>query len=155
MDQAHKEELAFTLMMVVGMVLIMLTYNSVLAVGFTGEAASMVMSHIVPTILVAGILELFVVSHNVHKIHKLIVSPGDPQFKHIIVLALLFVTFMAAIMSLYGTLLSTGTENSFWYHYGINLLRNWPVALIAQLVVMGPLVRVVHMRLFKHTALVA
>jgi len=62
---------------------------------------------------------------------------------------------MAAIMSLYGTLLSTGTENSFWYHYGINLLRNWPVALIAQLVVMGPLVRVVHMRLFKHTALVA
>jgi len=154
MNKIIKEELTFTAMMVFGMVLIMLSYNSILAAGFTAQALHIIAIAFVPTYILAFAVEQFVVSHNVHKIHKIIVSSTDHQFKHVVVFALLFVTFMAGIMSLYGTLISTGTENAFWYHYGMNFVRNWPVALVAQLAVVGPLVRIIHMTIFAKSKLV-
>ena len=153
-NKVMKEELAFTGMMVFGMVGVMMSYNAVLVNGFTPEAFRMIVVGFIPTYILALVIELFVVSHNVHKIHKILVSPKDPQFKHIIVLAFLFVTFMAVIMSLYGTLMGTGSEDQFWQHYFINLAHNWPVALFTQLAIMGPLVRILHMKLFKKTTLV-
>ena len=144
MNQSIKQELAFSCMMVVLMVAIMLSYNAVLVYGLTVEALNMVLIQYLPTVLVAFAIEQLVVSHNVHKLHGILVSPSSPQIKHVLILALLFVTFMAALMSLYGTLLSTGTENNFWSHYLLNFARNWPVALLAQLIVAGPIVREVH-----------
>ncbi len=60
---------------------------------------------------------------------------------------------MSALMSAYGTLLATGLDN-FWSHYLANWVRNWPVALFVQLVIAGPLVRVVHSGIFKKSKLV-
>lgn len=149
MHQSIKQKLTFTAMMVVGMSTVMSTYNIIWGVGFSLDIFKILATSLIPTMLIAFALEALLVGHIVHKIHARIVSPDDHKAKHIIVLALLFVTFMASLMSLYGTLTFVGLGDNFWQHYLINLARNWPVALFTQLVIMGPLVRLLHTRIFQ------
>lgn len=154
MNKTLKEELAFSGLMTVGMVVIMLAYNAILTFGFTTASAMMIVTQFTPIFVIAFIIEQLIVSHNVHKLHKILVSPHDPEFKHIIVMAGLMVTGMCLLMTLYTTLVNVGTENNFWQHYLSAVIRNYPVALVAQLAVVGPLVRLTHMNIFKRTTLV-
>jgi hypothetical protein len=144
-----KEELAFGSMMTIGMVAIMLGYNAILTFGFTAPAAAFFATQVIPVFIIAFAIEQFFINHNVHQLHQLIVSPHDPKIKHIIVMAVLMVTCMCLSMSLYATLVGVGTENNFWQHYLAAVARNYPVALLAQLAVVGPLVRMLHTRLFQ------
>lgn len=153
MNKILKEELIFSTSMTVGMVAIMLSYNAILTFGFTTESTLVILTQFIPIFIIAFIVEQLIVSHNVHKVHRVIVSPHDPQFKHILVMAILMVTGMCLVMTLYMTLVNVGTENNFWQHYLSSLVRNYPVALFAQLAVVGPLVRVVHVKLFTPTLL--
>ena len=154
MNKETKEELIFSAMMTVGMVLIMLSYNIILISGFTSKSLVVILTQFVPIFLVAFIIEQLVVSHNVHKLHKIMVSPHDPKFKYIIVMSILMATSMSLLMTLYTTLIHVGTENNFWQHYALAWLRNYPVALVSQLFVVGPIVRFLHIRLFTRTTLV-
>jgi hypothetical protein len=147
MKAIHKKEVAFTAMMVAGMVTILITYNALLSHGFNISALQMILVGIVPTFLVALVIEMFLVGKIVHRLHGCIVRPNDGMVKYVLVLATLFVTFMAAIMSLYGTILGHGFNDGFLMQYALNFARNWPVAFVAQLAVVGPLVRVVHPKL--------
>jgi len=154
LNKETKEELIFSAMMTVGMVLIMLSYNIILISGFTSKSLVVILTQFVPIFLVAFIIEQLVVSHNVHKLHKIMVSPHDPKFKYIIVMSILMATSMSLLMTLYTTLIHVGTENNFWQHYALAWLRNYPVALVSQLFVVGPIVRFLHIRLFTRTTLV-
>lgn len=154
MNKDTKEELAFSTMMTVGMVLIMLSYNIILISGFTQKSLVIILTQFIPIFIAAFIIEQLVVSHNVHKLHKIIVSPHDPKFKYIIVMSILMATSMSLLMTLYTTLIHVGTVNNFWQHYIVAWLRNYPVALMAQLIVVGPIVRLLHIRLFAQTKLV-
>lgn len=154
MNRILKEELAFSTLMTIGMVIIMLSYNVISTLGFTVESSLMILSQFIPIFMIAFVVEQLIVSHNVHKVHKIVVSAHDPQFKHILVMAVLMVTGMCLLMTLYMTLVNVGTENNFWQHYLSAVVRNYPVALFAQLAVVGPLVRIVHIKLFTRTSLV-
>lgn len=154
MNKDTKEELAFSTMMTVGMVLIMLSYSIILISGFTPKSLIIILTQFIPIFVVAFIIEQLVVSHNVHKLHKIIVSPHDPKFKYIVVMSILMATSMSLLMTLYTTLIHTGTGNDFWQHYIVAWLRNYPVALTAQLFIVGPIVRLLHIKLFAQTKLV-
>ena len=153
MGNNTKERLVFAAMMTFGMVLVMCSYNVIIAVGFTIDAVLGILTHILPIFIVAFAVEMLVVNHNVKKLHKLVVSPDDPQFKHIIVMAGMMVVAMCILMSLYATLVNQGTGPHFWADYALAVGRNLPVALVAQLVVIGPLVRMIHMRMFATSTL--
>lgn len=154
MNKETKEELVFSAMMTVGMVLIMLSYNIILMSGFTPKSLVIILTQFIPIFFTAFIIEQLVVSHNVYKLHKIIVSPHDPKFKYIVVMSILMATSMSLLMTLYTSLIHAGMVNNFWQHYIVAWLRNYPVALAAQLFVVGPIVRLLHVKLFAQTKLV-
>jgi hypothetical protein len=131
------------------MVTIMMSYNVILGTGFTTSAISIFVSQFIPVFIVAFLISKFVISHNAFALHRKIVSPQDPTIKYIVVMTLLMVTGMCLSMTMYATLVSVGTENNFWGHYFINVARNYPVALIAQGFVVGPIVRSLHAKIFE------
>ena len=155
MNQETKEELIFSALMTIGMVLVMLSYNIILISGFTLKSLIVIITQFIPIFIAAFIVEQLVVSHNVHKLHKMIVSPSDPEFKHILVMSILMATSMSLLMTMYTTLIHVGTEDHFWQHYITAWLRNYPVALIAQLLVVGPAIRSLYIKVFKHSTLVS
>lgn len=155
MNRTLKEELAFSTMMTIGMASIMLSYNMVLVFGFHTETLILIIKQFVPVFLIAFAVEQLIVSHNVHKLHKILVSPTDPKFKHILVMVLLMVTGMCLLMTLITTLINVGTENQFLEHYISSVIKNYPMALVAQLVVVGPLVRYFHLKIFTKSKMVS
>ncbi|WP_167880814.1 DUF2798 domain-containing protein [Leptospira meyeri] len=122
----------------------MLSYNIILIFGFQTNTLLMIVKQFIPIFLIAFAVEQLVVSHNVKKLHKIFVSSSDPKFKHILIMVLLMVTSMCLLM----TLINVGTENHFLEHYISSVLKNYPVALLSQLVVVGPLVRYFHLKIF-------
>lgn len=98
-------------------------------------------------------IERLVVGHNVSKLHKMIVSSDDTEFKHVIVMSGLMVTGMCLLMTLYATVVSFGSGAGFWSEYIFNLVRNYPVALLAQLLVVCPLTRFLFVRLVSAKSL--
>jgi uncharacterized membrane protein len=142
------KELTYSALTTTGMVTIMMSYNVILGTGFNTSAISIFLSQFIPVFVVAFLVQKFVVSHNAFALHKKIVSPQDPTIKYIAVMTLLMVTGMCLSMTMYATLTSVGTENDFWGHYFISVARNYPVALIAQGFVVGPIVRNLHAKIF-------
>jgi hypothetical protein len=154
LSHAFKKDMVYSLLSVAGMVPIMLTYNVLLNVGFHQEAIIAIVKQIVPLLIVAFVVQKFFVAYNVFALYSVLVSPRDSPRKHQVVMTLLWVTGMCLSMSMYATLVQVGTENNFWQHYITAVLRNYPVALIAQAFVVGPLVRAMHRRLFPAPAYV-
>jgi len=154
MNSKLKEELVFSSMMIFGMVTVMLAYNSILISGFGLETIKIILSQFVPIFIAVFIVEQLFVSHNVHKLHKILVSPDDPGFKREIVMIILMITAMCVSMTMYTTLIYVGTEGNFWQHYLLAIARNYPVALFSQLIIVGPLVRILHKNMFKKTVMV-
>lgn len=154
MNKKIKEELVFSALMTVGMAAIMLIFNMILMFGFTKEACMGILTQFVPIYIAAFAIEQLVVSHNVNKLHKIIVSPSDSKFKYITIMAILMATCMSLLMTLYTSLIYVGTENNFWHHFIFAWLHNYPVALFSQLVVVGPIVRLIHKNIFKKSVLV-
>lgn len=141
MNKTMQKELLFSAAMTLGMVVIMLTYNTILRFGLSGETPGMLLAHFVPIYIGAFLIQKLIVDHNVKKAHKMIVAPEDKAFKKTIVYTLLMVTMMVLFMTLYASLLSNTGSQTFWGDYIKSVLMNYPVALMAQLVVVGPLVR--------------
>ena len=65
----------------------------------------------------------------------------------------MMVVGMCVAMSLYATLVNHGTGPTFWADYIRALGINLPVAFVAQLLVVGPLVRMLHLQIFKNSQL--
>ena len=149
MTKLQKEELLFGLLMTIGMVTIMTSYNIVIVFGFNANALKHILAGIVPVFIVAFIVEQLIINHNVQKMHKLIVSPDDPKFKQIVMFSILMVTGMCLSMTLYATLVNVGTSSHFWQQYFAAVARNYPVALLSQLLVVGPLARALHAKIGK------
>lgn len=141
MKNIVKKELQFSLIMTFGMVVIMLTYNMLLHFGWSQEALVVGLQSFVPVYLGAFLIEQFIVDHNVRRVHAFVVSPTDKAFKKVIVFSLLMVTGMVVAMTLFAALLTNTGSADFWMEYLVSVARNFPVALIAQLCIVGPIVR--------------
>lgn len=140
--------------MTIGMVIIMLAYSVILEMGFTQAALMSILIQFVLIFALAFVVEQILVVHNVHKLHKILVKPGKPGFVPILVFSVLMVTAMSLTMSLIMSLIYRGTGPNFGMEFLNIWLRNYPVALVAQLLIVGPIVRVIHLRIFKQSPLV-
>ena len=154
MNRTAKEELVFSAINTIGMVVIMVSYNVIQLCGATVDSIGVILLKIVPIFIAAFLVAKLVVDHNVHALHRILVSPHDPAFKHILVLSILMVTGMCFAMTLYTTILYSGTGGDFFSRYLGGVARNYPVALISQLLVVGPLSRVIHLKIFRRSELV-
>ncbi len=141
MKKILQKELQFSAWITLGMVLIMVAYNMILHFGFTADALMIGLQSFVPIYVGAFLIEQTIVDHNVKRIHKLIVSPTDDAFKKAVWFSFLMVTFMVLAMTLFASLLSNTGSDVFWSEYLVSVARNFPVALIAQFFVVGPIVR--------------
>jgi hypothetical protein len=144
-----RKDLVFALLSVVFTVPIMMSYNMILTFGFSEDAVRAGIRNFIPLLLVAFIIQKFVVAHNVFSAYKVLVRPADPPLKHSIVMAFLWVTGMCFSLSLFATVAFVGTEHDFWQHWASAFLRNYPVAFAVQWFIVGPAVRNLHIRIFK------
>lgn len=143
MNKILKAETTFSIMMTLGMVSIMLTYNMLMHLGFTGMALKGILLNFIPVFIGAYLIEQLIVNHNVRKVHEMIVSPEDKQFKKIMVYLLLMVVCMVLPMTLFAALINNVGSGTFWYDYLKSVAMNFPMALIAQFLVVGPATRAI------------
>lgn len=115
----------------------------------------LLINQFIPILFIAFAVEQLIVSHNIHKLHKILVSPRDPKSKHILVMVILMVTGTCLLMTLITTQINVGTENHFLKHYISSVMKNYPMTLFVQLAVVGPLVRYLHLKIFKKSKLVS
>lgn len=133
-----KEDLVFTLMMVLVMAGVMTTYNVFLKEGISLESFKHAMTILPVTYTVAFLIEyLFVGKFAKYLIGKL-VKPTDALPKVILISALCFVTQMVILMSLFGAIaFSNGSVISTWLH---SIPFNFMMAYPLQVLIAGPLV---------------
>lgn len=144
-----KQELAFSAVMTLFMVAMMMSYNMFMRFGFSLDTVENILLHIVPIYVGAFLIEQLIVNHNVQKVHKLIVSPDGKAFKKIAVYSLLMVTCMVLLMTLFAALINNTGSETFWTDYLQSVAMNFPAALVAQFGIAGPLTRWIFAKLEK------
>nr|WP_207952198.1 DUF2798 domain-containing protein [Paenibacillus turpanensis] len=130
------------------MVLGMSFYNMILMQGFTGAIWLQVAAGYVPGFIVALILDVFVVGKIAKGLTGKLVKPSDPLVKRIMFMSVFMVTGMVFFMSAFGALMQSGFSASFLPSYGSLLWKNFICALPLQLLIVGPITRVIFMRLY-------
>ncbi|MDQ0232081.1 DUF2798 domain-containing protein [Metabacillus malikii] len=150
MPSTKRESFYFGVMMCTGMVIVMSIYNLYIS----GMAGKMTINQFFIQLLIgfaiALLLDLFIVGPIAKKIAFSL--PYDKSKKVFVVLSISFfmVLGMVTWMSLYGlgtAYFSNGIENSFVQNYLAIFMKNFIVALPLQLLIMGPLVRFVFMKI--------
>ncbi|OLS40078.1 DUF2798 domain-containing protein [Bacillus sp. MRMR6] len=150
MPTTRKESLQFGLMMCFGMVFVMTFYNLIL----NGAIGSMKLTTVLGELMIGFILALGLDIIIVGPVAKKIVFtlPIDKSKKFIVILAMstCMVVGMAFFMSFFGLAISylhNGVQgDSFLVKYLTTFGMNFIVALPMQLLVMGPLVRLLFIK---------
>lgn len=147
MPRTKKEQVVFGLMMCFGMVTIMLLFNLYNS-GMIGKLSLMeILLQFVICFVVAFAVESILVGPVAKKVAFSL--PFDKSNKLVVVLTLSFfmVVGMVLVMSFYGVMTSYFTNglggHSILRSYGSAIGHNFLLALPAQLLVVGPIVRAV------------
>ncbi|GGH16343.1 DUF2798 domain-containing protein [Paenibacillus segetis] len=148
MGKNKKEDFVFTLMMCALMVLGMSIYNVILIKGFSSEVIKDVLIGYIPTLVVALLLEIFVVGKVAKGIVHKMMRDNDPLFKRIILTSLLMVCGMVLFMSFYGAVTHLGFSSGLPGAYISNIGKNFIFALPLQLLIVGPIARLLFSRMY-------
>lgn len=151
MPKNKKEDLIFTIIMVLFMCYSMICYSTICVKGMSNEVFLMALKELPIMWLIAFLLEFIIVSKLVHKIvdKSIDIKKTEP-----LIVTVLFssvtVVFMCTFMSFIGSLLFNynGIENIICNFLTV-MLRNFSVALCLQLFFIGPLVRFIFRKIFK------
>ena len=153
MPTTRKESILFGTMMCFGMVLIMSVYNLFLN-GLIGELSvgEMFIEGAIG-LMIALLLDLFLVGPTAKKVAFML--PYDKSKKVFVILAISFcmVVGMVLFMSLYGlgtAFLTNGVRTgSMITSYFTIVIKNFIVAFPLQLLIMGPIVRFLFVKIVK------
>ncbi|WP_413374891.1 hypothetical protein [Alkalihalobacillus sp. 1P02AB] len=153
MPTTKKESLYFGLMMCFGMVIGMTVYNLFLndligIISFQGIIIQLLIGFIF-----AFLLESFIVGPITHKIVSSILYDRNHKLLMVLFTSIIMVTGMVTFMSLYGL----GTfyyynglgDASFFQHYKVIVFQNFIFALPLQLIIVGPIVRFLFVKMVK------
>ena len=141
------QNVIFTIIMAVIMVYGMIVYNVALNTGGVTNQTFLMALHEMPImVLVAFILEFFVVEKLATRLAFSFMRPTDrPQFITYAI-SLMIVCIMCPVMSLIATILFKEPSFGTWIHtFGCNM----PMALIWQMCCCGPLARLIFRTIFK------
>lgn len=144
MPRGFKEELMFTGMMAGLMVIIMEAYNIAMASGIHAGFIVEVLVGYPLALVVAAILDLVLVGPVVKAIFfNYIFKPEWEQtpIKIALCISTMMVLGMVTLMSLFGIIVTFGFENITWAMYGRAWILNLCLALPLQLVIVGPICR--------------
>ncbi|ALS37263.1 preprotein translocase subunit SecE [Enterococcus rotai] len=140
MPQNKKEGLFFTTIVCFSMVIIMSAYNLLLHGQFS---LSNLFGGLVPGFIVAFLLDVLVVSSPAKKIAFALPVNKEKKIHLIIAVSSCMVLGMVFFMSMYGVLMQFGfTENFLNYYLGA-FAKNLIMALPLQLLVVGPVCRMI------------
>ncbi|MEJ6400337.1 DUF2798 domain-containing protein [Nicoliella lavandulae] len=144
MPRNFKEELMFTGMMAGLMVIVMESYNIMLAKGASLRLIGEILAGYPLALIVAAILDLALVGPVVKGVFfKFIFKPEWEQtpIKIALWISSLMVLGMVTFMSLFGIIVTFGIGNISWAMYGRAWLLNLCMALPLQLIIVGPICR--------------
>ncbi|MFL2059966.1 DUF2798 domain-containing protein [Marinilactibacillus psychrotolerans] len=154
MPTTKKETFLFGLIMCFGMVLIMTVYNLFLN-GIMGEMTIIaIVSDFATGFMIALMLDLLIIGPNAKKVALKLTKNVNNSLIKILAISTCMVFGMAFFMSIYG-LVSTyihtdKISNSVVLDYLAIYGKNLMVALPLQLLVMGPIVRFIFVKLIKN-----
>ncbi|MEH7073443.1 DUF2798 domain-containing protein [Neobacillus drentensis] len=144
-----KERLVFTTLMCALMVFGMSLYNLVLLDGFSPDLVIDLLRGYLPGFAVALILDIFVVGRFAKGLLLKFTSERDHTAKKVLLMSLFMVTGMVLFMSLYGALVNGGLSAELPHKYLTGIIQNFIFALPLQLLIIGPIVRVVFNRIYS------
>lgn len=143
MKKILKKELLYSVCMSIGMIAIMMSYNLILTFGANGKVIMPFISSFPAVFIGCMLIEGLIVEHNVEKVHRLIINPDDSNFKKTVVFTLLMVTGMCICMTIYTSLLNFPNNSNFPHIVITHFIRNYPMALIAQFFIVGPITKLI------------
>lgn len=143
MPKTKKEELIFSIIMVLFMAYTMLVYNISLNIGLSYNVFIIALKGLPSVALIAWLLEHFIVGKLVKdKTFKIIDPRKHDDIVIILVISVLTVVFMCPLMSLIETIIHNYKDiKEIPILFIKAFVLNLPVALLAQLLYIGPLVR--------------
>lgn len=148
MGKNKKENFIFTMISCAMMVFGMMSFNIWLNTGFTKELAAGILSGFLPGFLMALVLDWFLVGRIAKSIVAKICKPEDPLMKRVMLISFMMVSGMCLSMSFLTSLLHLGYSEQYFKQFVIIWIRNFPVALILQFLIVGPIARSVFFRFF-------
>lgn len=144
MPQNKKEQIIFGIMMAIMMVYGMIVYNISLEMGgLTNQMFLIALHELIIMAPIAIILEAAFVSKLAFKLAFKVVNHDDREIFKIFAIQIAIVLIMCPIMSLVATLLFADAGNQFIAVWLQKYVLNLPFALGLQLVICGPLARLI------------
>ena len=152
MPRNKRESLIFTVMMCFVMVFVMSVYNACQTHGWAWESVKQAWLGLPLAYAVAFICDWFLVAKTAKKTAFKIVKPTAKAIVKILAISICMVCGMVIFMSLFGAVNAVG--------FSVNALAMWPkcvllslmVALPLQVLVAGPVIRLVFGRLILQNA---
>lgn len=148
MGETKLQQRTFTLMMCIGMVFGMTTYNIILHTGFSSEVFKMLIKEVWVVFIVALVLDLFVVAPMVKKSVFSILKPDAKKIVVILSISISMVVSMVLLMSVFGTIFVHGFTMTALRAYPQSMLMNFIAALPLNLIVVSPLARLLFTKIF-------
>ncbi|UOQ84154.1 DUF2798 domain-containing protein [Gracilibacillus salinarum] len=147
MPTNKKESIIFGTIMCFGMVAVMATYNLLMAGNIEDLTASIVLGEVMIGFIIALFLDLFIVGPLAKKVTLAIPFDKSKKIYFVLFMSLFMIIGMVFFMSMFGLAMSyiSGAEHdqSILSEYLHIYAMNFVVAFPLQLVVMGPLVRLI------------
>lgn len=148
MGKNRKERFIFTLLMCALMVLGMSIYNVLLVEGASVTFFKALAVGYVPAFAVALILDICIAGKLAKGIAGSLLNAQTPMIKRMLVISVLMVSTMVLLMSFYGAVIHEGFSAALPKAYLTGVLLNFICALPLQLLLVGPLVRSLFVRLY-------
>ena len=152
MPRTRGESIFFTVITAWMMVYVMTLYNTVLATGsFTNATFLIVLKGMWIEYIIIALLAYFVSSHLAKMCAFRVVQPGDRPICIIFSIQIFTVIWQVAFASILGVYHGYGFTRNFIPDYLITYCRNFIMAFPLQLIIVGPLARLIFRTLFiKH-----
>lgn len=136
-----KESLIYTAMMCLFMVYFMSVYNLSYQMGLSVSTFQIAWNELPIAIIVAFILDWFVVSKPAKGIAFKFINNNTATWKKIVLISSFMVIGMVLFMSLFGAFMHPSDGMNTMQNWGTNILKNIIFALPLQLIIAGPIVR--------------
>jgi len=157
MGETGFQRFIFTLMMCFSMVLGMTVYNMLLVEGWSEEFLLHLIQGFWLGFFIALILDIFIVGKLAKKLAFRIIGHFkiEKPVGRILIIVFSIVSGMVLCMSLFGSVMAAGFTGEALKLYPLILIRNFIMALPLNILVVSPLVRGIHGRIFPPRASVS
>ncbi|UOQ49255.1 DUF2798 domain-containing protein [Gracilibacillus caseinilyticus] len=147
MPTNKKESIIFGTIMCFGMVAVMATYNLLMVGNVEDLAVSIVLGEVLVGFIIALLLDLFIVGPLAKKVTLALPFDKSKKIYFVLFMSLFMIIGMVFFMSMFGLAMSYirggVNDQSIISEYLHIYVKNFVVAFPLQLIVMGPLVRLI------------